>query len=161
MKRRAKVMKNILGYFKHDGITEQDFPLALFSYEWEHIQETGFSPTYLGVRFFACKDSPLIVPNWIIEAYRTSDDKWDYMVFSPRQRQILLNVWKNFIFCDGEFYREQWKNVVAQVGEDVEIDFLQLAKMNGATEHILDSMEDDYYVYRVIQNVDVREGWDL
>jgi hypothetical protein len=153
-------MKNTIGYFKHQGITEADFPLVLFSYDWEHIQETGHSPLYLGVKYFTCQ-TPMLVPGWIAEAFRASDGQWDYMVFSPRQRQVMLNVWKNFIFDDGTLYHEQWAKIVKQVGEDVEIDFQKLLKLNNAHPHILDSAEDDYYCYRVIQTVDVSHGWDL
>lgn len=44
-------MKNTIGFFKRQGISETGFPLVLFSYEWEHIKKTGFSHIFLRACF--------------------------------------------------------------------------------------------------------------
>lgn len=142
MSNSSTMLKSLLGYLKGAKVSESDLPIVLFYYEWHHIKQTGYSPLCWGIKYFAC-DLPMLVPGWIVEAYRVSDVAWDPDVFSPRQMNILGNMACGETFSMN-LMRQQWKELIEMVGEDIELNFLELAKTFGLSNKILNRLVDDY-----------------
>lgn len=151
MKHEAKVMKNVIGYIKNAGISKEDFPFLLFFYEWMHIRESGMSPLHWGVKFFT-GPSPMIVPGWIMEAYELNDGQYNLDYFSPRQLRILKEVIEKNILET----KQHWADFVTLIGEDIEVNFYELAEKFGWPAHLINRIVDDYEFYVLNFPVDLR-----
>lgn len=144
-------MKNVIGYIKNAGISKEDFPFILFFYEWMYLEESGTSPLHWGVKFFT-GSSPMIVPGWIMEAYEASNGQHDLDCLSPHQRRIFTELVKENI----SELKQHWVDFVSLVGEDIEVNFCDLAEKFCWPPHMINRIVDDYEFYVLNFPVDLR-----
>ncbi len=153
MKRPFRVIDNYIGYFKHGGVSCEDFPLAFFMTDLELLRDHGHTATELIVKYYT-GDSPLIIPGWIVEHFGESDGSFNPDVFTPRQKRVMGDVitrFANELYVNDKLkYQNMWREITQLFGEDIEVDFMTLMKHYKEPEWKINRHEDEVEFYECI-----------